>query len=226
MGNWIKLAAVVLVVVLAASVIVAWRDARKEQAALQAELKTTQQALAEATARQATRDAAMNDLVAGLKKKEASVQKPAQVVAALPDVITLPVPITIDPEPPAFPPSSGQAEGGPYTGKSGANALDGVRPKVNFPAADLKPLYDFAADCKACQAKLGAAQADLADEKVKSQALGRERDDALRAAKGGSVLRRIARGAKWFANWRGCGRDCGESDALVNAFEIEEHSQE
>jgi hypothetical protein len=63
----------------------------------------------------------------------------------------------------------------------------------------LKPLYDFAADCKACQAKLGAAQADLADEKVKSQALGRERDDALRAAKGGSVLRRIARAAKWFA---------------------------
>jgi hypothetical protein len=121
------------------------------------------------------------------------------VVAALPDVITLPVPITIDPEPPASPPSSGQAGGGPYTGKSGANALDGVQPKVNFPAADLKPLYDFAADCKACQAKLGAAQADLADEKVKSQALGRERDDALRAAKGGSVLRRIARAAKWFA---------------------------
>jgi len=88
MGNWVKLAAVVIVVVLAASVIVAWRDARKEQMALQAELKTTQQALAEATARQATRDVAMNDLVAGLKKKEAAVQKPAQVVAALPDVIT------------------------------------------------------------------------------------------------------------------------------------------
>ena len=52
---------------------------------------------------------------------------------------------------------------------------------------------------RAEQVKLGAAQADLADEKVKSQALGRERDDALRAAKGGSVLRRIARAAKWFA---------------------------
>ncbi|HXJ13401.1 MAG TPA: hypothetical protein VNH19_14095, partial [Candidatus Limnocylindrales bacterium] len=84
MGTWIKVAAVVVVVVLAASVFVAWRDARKEQVALQAELKTTQQALAEATARQASRDAAVNDLVAGLKKKEAAVQKPAQVVAALP----------------------------------------------------------------------------------------------------------------------------------------------
>src|SRR6266436_7046562 len=98
MGNWIKLAAVVVVVVLAATVFVAWRDARKEQVALQAELKTTQQALADATARQASRDAAVNDLVAGLKKKEAVVQKPAQVVAALPDVIHLPAPITIEAE--------------------------------------------------------------------------------------------------------------------------------
>ena len=192
MGIWIRVAAVVVVAVLAGSVSVAWRDARKEQEALQAELKSTQQALAEATARQASRDAAVNDLVAGLKKKEAAVQKPAQVVAALPGALTLPEPITIEPERPA-------SEGGPYTGKDKTSAPDGVQPKVNFPAADLKPLYDFAVECKACQAKLGAAQADLADEKVKSQALGREREDALRAAKGGSVMRRIARAAKWFA---------------------------
>lgn len=211
MGTWIKIGAVVVVAVLAASVFIAWRAVRKEQAALQAELKTTQQALAEAAARQSSRDAAVNDLVAGLKKKEAAVQKPAQVVAALPDVLPLPVPITLglarptqQEQPdgakrPASPPSSGQAEGGRYKDVTSDRAPDGVQPKVNFPAGDLKPLYDFAVECKACQAKLGAAQADLADEKLKTQALGRERDDALRAAKGGSVLRRIARAAKWFA---------------------------
>ena len=193
MGNWIKLAALLVVVVLAAGVFVAWRDARKEQVALQVELKTTQQALAEAAARQASRDAAVNDLVAALKKKEATVQKPAQVVAPLPDVITLPAPITIEAEGAS---TLGQP-GGPY--KSVGSVPDGIQPKVNFPAADLKPLYDFAADCKACQAKLGAAQAGLADEKLKSQALGRERDDVLQAARGGSVLRRIARAVKWFA---------------------------
>jgi hypothetical protein len=189
MTIWLKVAAVVVVAALAASVFVAWRDARKEQAALQAELKTTQQALAEATARQVTRDAAVNGLVAGLKKREAAVQKPAQVVAALPDVLTLPAPITMDSAPGSDRRQTVAQNGAP----------DGIQPKVNFPAADLKPLYDFALDCKACQEKLGAAQADLADEKVKSQALGRERDDALRAAKGGSILRRIARAAKWFA---------------------------
>ena len=192
MGTWIKLAALVIALALAASVLVAWRDARKQQMALQAELKTTQQALAEATARQATRDAAVNDLVAGLKKKEAAVQKPAQVVAALPDVLTLPAPITI--EPAQSPQNRAASTGHP----SSASVPDDIQPKIDFPAKDLKPLYDFAADCKACQAKLGTAQADLADERVKSQALGRERDDALRTAKGGSVLRRIARAAKWF----------------------------
>jgi hypothetical protein len=193
MGTWIKLAALLIALALAASVLVAWRDARKEQVALQAELKTTQQALAEATARQATRDAAVNDLVAGLKKKEAAVQKPAQVVAALRDVLPLPAPITIE----LAPPSQNQTPG---PGQPASATLpDAMEPKLNFPAKDLKPLYDFAADCKVCQAKLGTAQADLADEKLKSQALGRERDDALRAAKGGSVLRRIARAAKWFA---------------------------
>jgi hypothetical protein len=193
MGTWIKLAALLVVVALAASVFVAWRDARKQQMALQAELKTTQQALAEATARQASRDAAVNDLAVALKKKESTVQKPAQVVAALPDLITLPAPITLDEVQLSLDKSTGKGQ------PASSNVPDAIQPKVNFPTQDLKPLYDFAADCKACQAKLGAAQGDLADEKLKSQALSRERDDALRAAKGGSVLRRIARAAKWFA---------------------------
>lgn len=190
MPTWLKLAAVAVVAVLAASVLVAWRDARQQQAALQVELKTTQQALAEATTRQASRDAAVNDLVAGLKKKEAAVQKPAEAVAALPEVLPLPAPITIEPagqtpqeQPSGLKRSNSDKAAGP------GGAPDGISPKVNFPAADLKPLYDFAVECQACQAKLQAAQADLADEKAKGQAVSRERDDALRAAKGGSALR-------------------------------------
>jgi hypothetical protein len=72
-------------------------------------------------------------------------------------------------------------------------------PQAILPAADLKPLYDFALDCKACQAKLAAAQADLTDERAKTATLTRERNEAFQAAKGGSLLRRIARNAKWLA---------------------------
>jgi hypothetical protein len=67
-----------------------------------------------------------------------------------------------------------------------------------IPAADLKPLYDFTLDCQACQAKLLAAQDDLTDEKDKTAALTKERDDAIRIAKGGTAWRRVARAAKWF----------------------------
>jgi hypothetical protein len=74
-----------------------------------------------------------------------------------------------------------------------------AEPSGVIPAADLKPLFDFALDCKACQAKLAAAQADLTDERAKTSVLTRERDEAVRAAKGGSFLRRIARNAKWLA---------------------------
>jgi hypothetical protein len=42
-------------------------------------------------------------------------------------------------------------------------------------------------------------QGDLIDEKSKTYALTKERDQALKIARGGSVLRRIARAAKWFA---------------------------
>ena len=178
----------VVVAVLAARVLLAWRDARLQQAGLQTELKTTQQALAEATERQASRDVIVNDLVSWLRKKQTAVQKPAQVVAALADILTLPVPITIESGTAPTQKEPGAPDGPPET----------ILPKVNFPAADLKPLYDFAVDCKACQAKLGAAQADLADEKVKTQMLGRERDDALRIARGGGTWRLIGRAAKWF----------------------------
>jgi hypothetical protein len=42
-------------------------------------------------------------------------------------------------------------------------------PQTNaaIPAEDLKPLYDFTIECKACQAKLAAAQGDLTDERQK-----------------------------------------------------------
>lgn len=59
-------------------------------------------------------------------------------------------------------------------------------------------MYDFTLDCQACQAKLSVAQNDLADEKAKTAALTKERDDALRIAKGGNAWRRVGRAAKWF----------------------------
>jgi type II secretory pathway pseudopilin PulG len=109
-------------------------------------------------------------------------------------------------------PPSGDTHGKPAL-SAGAIRIDIPQPKEKpelqtqeklesegayIPHDDLKPLYDFALDCKACQAKLAAAQADLSDEKLKTATLTKERDEAMRAAQGGSIWRRIGRAAKWF----------------------------
>jgi hypothetical protein len=182
--SWLQIGAVGIVVVLGVSVVVAWRDVRREQAELQEKLKSAQQAVTDANMREETRQSALQQQLAGLQKKQATVRSPEQVVEELPTVLPLPKPLAIEETPQSD--VAGQASG---PGK----------PTVILPVEDLKPLYDSAVACKECQAELKAAQANLADEKVKTQALGRERDDALKAAKGGTVLRRVARAAKWFA---------------------------
>jgi hypothetical protein len=76
---------------------------------------------------------------------------------------------------------------------------------VQFPVEDLKPLYDFVQDCRACKAQLDAARADLTDERERSAAVAKERDAAIKAAKGGSFWKRLGRSVKWFALGAGVG---------------------
>jgi hypothetical protein len=184
MRAWIQFGVAVVCVTLAVSVGVAWHTARLDAVRLQVELKASQAALAEASSRQEQRDASLKQVLAGIQKQKVAVRTPQEVVGALQDVLPLPTPLVIEAE--------------PVKGESG-KSTDESSLQLRLPAEDLKPLYDFSLDCKACKAQLAAAQADLKDERVKTEAVGRERDDALRVAKGGSVLRRVVRAAKWFA---------------------------
>jgi hypothetical protein len=68
---------------------------------------------------------------------------------------------------------------------------------AEIPAADLKPLYDFVQDCRACQVRLAAAKQDASDNALKITALTRERDAAVTAAKGGSFWLRLRRNSHW-----------------------------
>ncbi len=69
---------------------------------------------------------------------------------------------------------------------------------AQMPLEDLKPLFDFVQDCRACKLRLDATQADLADEHAKITALKQQRDMALRAVRGGGFWSRVKHGAKWF----------------------------
>jgi hypothetical protein len=67
---------------------------------------------------------------------------------------------------------------------------------IRLPQADLKPLYDAVEDCEVCQAKLTAAQGDLADENAKFAAATAQRDAAISAARG-TFWTRARTAAKW-----------------------------
>ena len=175
---WLRLVALVVVAVLGAAAIQAWRADRRDRSQLESELAATKQLLAAADVRQHDRDTQLAQTLATLAAEKRTIVTPAQIVRELPSQIPLPSPITLQTAP-ALPNSP--------------------TPKTNavIPAEDLKPLYDFTIDCKACQAKLTAAQGDLTDERQKTAALTRERDNALRIARGGGLLRRVSRAAKW-----------------------------
>lgn len=196
---WLKLAATLIALILCVALLQAWRADQRDRAQLNAELAATKQLLAAADARQHDRDAQLAQTLAGLAAEKRTVVTPAQIVRELPHTISLPSPIVLQS-------ASETAAAVGTTSSSPPSAADSSPANSNptqsnaiLPADDLKPLYDFTLDCQACQAKLAAAQGNLADEKLKTSALTKERDQALKIARGGSVWRRFTRAAKWFA---------------------------
>ena len=176
---WFRLAEIAVAFLLALAVHFSWRANQRDRAQLASELAATKQILSAADARQRDRDTQLAQTLAALAAEKRATATPAQIVRELPAQISLPSPIALQ-----------SALASPNSPSPQTNAV--------IPPEDLKPLYDFTIDCKACQAKLAAAQADLTDERKKTTSLARERDDALRIARGGTALRRIARAAKWF----------------------------
>jgi type II secretory pathway pseudopilin PulG len=202
---WLKLAAIVIAVALVVAAVQAWRADQRDRAQLAAELAATKQLLTAADARQHDRDTQLAQTLSALAAEKRTVSTPAQIIRELPKNIPLPAPITRQV---GHASSVGATLGSPAThtsdtpvGGASPAPTNGKEPPSDgafIPRADLKPLYDFALDCKACQAKLSAAQNDLADEQKKTAALTLERDQAVQIARGGTTWRRIGRAAKWF----------------------------
>lgn len=225
---WLRLAEIAVTTILALALFVSWHADRRDRAQLSTELATAKQALAQAASRQHDRDAQLEQTLAAFAADKRAITTPAQIIRELPRWIPLPAPVTLQPTPPRSSvsaqapdspglaatvksatqtaisrhlPGSERQEGNPVTAASddAAQSSRAGRREAVIPSQDLKPLYDFALDCQACQARLAAAHSDLSDERAKTAALTGEKNAALRAAKGGSLWRRVSRAAKWFA---------------------------
>jgi len=185
---YLRVAAILAAATVGTILLVTWRANRHDTDQLTSDLAAAKQSLAQADARQHERDKQLLQTLAALAAEKRNTTTSAQIALDLPRQIPLPSPITLQTKPQTI-----AAE--PNTAGKQSPAPD----QAVMPIEDLKPLYDFAIDCKACQVKLDAAQADLRDERAKAVLLTHERDEAVHVAKGGSVLRRIARDAKWLA---------------------------
>jgi hypothetical protein len=170
----------------------AWLASRDEQQRLHATLAAQKQVLDAADVRERARDTALNATLAEIDNLKRATQTPAQVLRELPKYLPLPEPITLAQTDKPAPVS-------PQQGTALPERPEARQASAQIPAADLKPLYDYVQDCRACQAQLAAAKQDRADDAAKISALTLERDAAVTAAKGGSVWRRLRRNALWFA---------------------------
>ena len=196
---WMRVLAVLAVCVLGAFFVheeIAWRQ---ERARLTEEIAAARKLVQEADTRQRQRDAELHAALEQIAQRKRAVQTPQEIVRELPRDLPLPAPITLA----AKGTESARQRTEPGDAGQESSATTASRQESNSPAQlpmeDLKPLFDFVQDCKACQAELAGARGNLADERAKTSALTRERDAALRLARGGGFWRRAARAAKWFA---------------------------
>jgi len=157
-----------------------WLAARDAAVHLAATLEAQEQILAQANERQRQRDAVLSTTLAGIAQAKRRVNTPAQAAAEIPQLLPpLPAPLLLEIPPPT-----------PELPEPPAAAT--------VPQADLKPIYDYLQDCRACQASLTVTRDNLVDERAKLAALTAERDAAIRAARGGGFWSRLRRNTKWF----------------------------
>jgi hypothetical protein len=216
----IQLIAVCVALLVAVLGLDAWLSARHQGQELKTTLAAQDELISEAKGRENQRAESLQSLVKEIVKLKAETRTPSQVLKALPQYLRLPKPITLtqstesplamgqdlDPSNLQFDsdlrflglkkpaPGSNQvpiANESPLTPAGSSN--------VQLPVDDLKPLFDFVQDCRACDARLTASRKEAVDAQATLNAVTRERDAALKANRGGSFWRRIYKNAEWLA---------------------------
>ncbi len=207
---WIRVTAGIVVLAIITAIGVAWRAEMHNRAELASELAATKTALEAAGARQRDRDARLAGTLAEIARQKRTEHSPSEIVKDLPLQMHLPAAMKLQSASElqdTIPGGLAAEESGPGVSSSGLPVVPDRRAptadikasnvQAVIPGEDLKPMYDFALDCQACQASLAVSRSNLADEQGKTKALTKERDAALRVARGGSVLQRVARASKW-----------------------------
>lgn len=184
----------VIVLILAAFLFVSWLGARDAQARLQSTVETQKTIIAQAQQQmrqlvdaQKVRDDATQKQLQLMSDAVAKIRTPEQIAQWIPQQLPTAQPVTVN-----IPASTPQAPNPPAT--------------FTVQQSDLPVIRDAIEGCKECTVKLDTAQKDLESRIAQMQlasdqiaAIKRERDAALKAAKGGAFWQRTKRAAKWAA---------------------------
>lgn len=177
-----------------------WRRAQTAwvaaQGTIEAKAQTIEQAKKQASriaAAQKARDQAAATQLAAMRKKVGKLKTVQQIASWLPKQLPTPQPVKIEV------PKATKANPEPAA-------------VARIPQPDLPALRDYVESCEACSLRLHTARQDLAakDEQLKLagerlSAMEKQRDAAMKAAKGGGFWHRVGTAFKWFAIGAGAG---------------------
>lgn len=186
-----------------------WIAARRDAAHLKATLSTEKKVIDAASQRENQRNRDLQAALTQIEILRKQTKTPQQAAAELQKFLQLPVPIAPG-LPSQFDTSSGENDVAPATPALPTKPQPKPQPSVPIhnlaalPATDILPLYNYVQDCRECQLKLVAANANLSDQKKQIDALTRERDAAL-VSKQHGLLRGAARNLIWVVLGVGAG---------------------
>jgi hypothetical protein len=206
-----EIAAFCVALLIAILAFCAWITSRDEQRRLQTTLTAQKQIINAAGVRERARDASLKGALVQIDKLKRDTLTPSQIIHDLPKYLPLPQPITLADAPNLSETATHHGMDASEKGSTlqvtalSPQGSPPAAPEAQVPAADLKPLYDFVQDYRACQLRLTAANQNAVDQTSEVAALTRERDVAIAASKGGSFWRRLRGNALWFAIGAGVG---------------------
>ncbi|MGC1418036.1 MAG: hypothetical protein WA817_22300 [Candidatus Acidiferrum sp.] len=94
----LKLAEILVPVILAITIYVSWQADRRDRAQLDTQLAAAQKTITDAAASQHHRDTLLNQTLAQLAAQKQAVVTTAQLLKDLPNALSLPAPITLQPQ--------------------------------------------------------------------------------------------------------------------------------
>lgn len=192
----------------------AWRGERKETSQLGNALEAQQKLITDANNRETERENTLKSSLSDIANLKRKTRTPSQLLRELPKYLPLPQPIvakdaptqTARKERPSRPWSLSTPSIGANVTASENLGTDAI-PSANTSAQTKEQLSMElpAQDCRACNAKLSAAQRDATDDSLKLTALTKQRDLAVNSAKGGTLRQRLKSHLRWLAVGAGIG---------------------